>query len=300
MTMLPSAFTNLLDISEVIDDVIFQKYNEYKGVYEQYLNVGSIDKASASSLEVAAFGAAPQIPVGNSLYIDEAIQGSDKQYPVLDYAMGFRLHQNLIDDDKKDVVNRFASTLPRSFNSTVAQLGANLLNNGFTVANGIDGKYLFATDHPLIGGGTYSNYSTASLSTTAIWAAINSMRMTTDDRGLLIDIEPENLIVSPSLEKLASQLMGTTRGEPGTANNDMNSLQGQLKVIVDRRLTDSNAWFITAAKNDHSLRMKWRKKFYTGVHQEPLSFSVVNYGRMRLVVYQDGWRGTYGSIGTVA
>ena len=37
---------------------------------------------------------------------------------------------------------------------------ANILNNGFSDANGGDGKTLFATDHPLVSGGTNNNTQT--------------------------------------------------------------------------------------------------------------------------------------------
>lgn len=298
-TMTSKDFEKLLDITTVIDKVIYQKFPEYKGAHERYMNMGSTTKAAVASLEVAALGSAPENPLGENIYIDEFIQGPSKSYPVLDYGLGFRTHENLVADDQMGIVRRFASALPRSFNSTIAQTATNVLNYGFTVANGIDGKYLFATDHPLIGGGTYSNYSTASLSTTSLWAAINSMRQTPDDRGHLLDIEPAMLIVPPYQEKKARQLFETKRGEPGTANNDSNTLEGFLELVVDKRLTDNNAWFVLARKGEHSINFDYRKTFWTGIHPEPLARSVVNYGLVRFVVYHDGWRGSYGSIGTV-
>jgi phage major head subunit gpT-like protein len=127
---------------------------------------------------------------------------------------------------------------------------AAILNNGFSgaVTYG-DGKSLFATDHPLVNGGTNSNRPTtgADLNETSLEAAVIQIAAWTDERGLLIAAKPRKLIVPPSLMFVATRLLETSL-RVGTTDNDINALKSNGSIpegyAVNHFLTDTNAWFL--------------------------------------------------------
>jgi hypothetical protein len=130
---------------------------------------------------------------------------------------------------------------------------ASLLNNGFTGAGNPtygDGKVLFATDHPLVGGGTNSNRPATGtdLNETSLEAAVIQIAAWTDERGLLIAAKPKKLIVPPSLQFVATRLLETNL-RVGTTDNDINALKNNGSIpdgyTVNHFLTDTNAWFLT-------------------------------------------------------
>jgi phage major head subunit gpT-like protein len=128
---------------------------------------------------------------------------------------------------------------------------ANVLNNGFSASYpGGDGKALFATDHPLVGGGVNSNEPStpADLNETSLENAVIQIAAWTDERGLLIAAKPRKLIVPPSLQFVATRLLETEL-RVGTNDNDINALKNNGSIpegfTINHFLTDNNAWFLT-------------------------------------------------------
>jgi hypothetical protein len=127
---------------------------------------------------------------------------------------------------------------------------AAILNNGFnaSVTYG-DGKSLFATDHPLVSGGTNSNRpaTAADLNETSLENAVIQISLWTDERGLLIAAKPRKLIVPPALQFVATRLLETSL-RVGTADNDINALKNNGSIpegyTINHFLTDTNAWFL--------------------------------------------------------
>ena len=128
--------------------------------------------------------------------------------------------------------------------------GAATLNGGFSGTTYGDGKVLFATDHPLISGGSNSNTpaTAADLNETSLEAAVIQMAAWTDERGLLIAAKPKKLIVPAALQFVATRLLETSL-RVGTADNDINALKNNGSIpggyTVNHYLTDTNAWFLT-------------------------------------------------------
>jgi hypothetical protein len=127
---------------------------------------------------------------------------------------------------------------------------ASILNNGFNSGTTYgDGKELFATDHPLVSGGTNSNEPTvaADLNETSLEAAVIQISQWTDERGLLIAARPRKLIVPPQLMFVATRLLETEM-RTSTADNDINAIKSNGSIpegyAVNHYLTDTNAWFL--------------------------------------------------------
>jgi len=65
----------------------------------------------------------------------------------------------------------------------------------------------------------------------------------TDDRGDILNVMPDLLMVPPELEDDAL-VINKSALDPASANNAINPNQGRLSTKVWYYLTDSNAWFM--------------------------------------------------------
>lgn len=113
-----------------------------------------------------------------------------------------------------------------------------------------DGVELCGT-HTLKDGTSFDNDLTpASLTFDNLWLAVNAFETTIQSHaGLYLVDKPKYLIYHPSKEKEVRALLKTTEGQPGTANNDYNSLRDyNLEPIPCRFLTTSTYWFVLGSK----------------------------------------------------
>lgn len=105
-----------------------------------------------------------------------------------------------------------------------------------------DGLPWFDGAHTISGGSsTYSNINTSLALTEAnLETVLTAMRSTNavDERGDRIVIRPTHLIVPPALIFTANKILRSVQ-LPGSANNDINPLQGALIPVSWRALTDS-------------------------------------------------------------
>jgi len=123
---------------------------------------------------------------------------------------------------------------------------ANLFNNAFSSGTGGDGVVLCSDSHPYApdNATTQSNAGGTALGYDSIIATRKLMRAYTDDRGKLMPINPDTILVPPELEDTASNLW-LAQGKPGVADNDINYVSRiTRRVIVWDYLTDSNNWFM--------------------------------------------------------
>ncbi len=165
--------------------------------------------------------------------------------------MGFSVTEEAIEDNLYDSLSsRYTKALARAMAYTKQVKAASVLNNGFSSSyKGGDGKELFATDHPLVSGGTNSNEpaTAADLNETSLEAAVIQIAGWTDERGLLIAAKPRKLIVPPNLMFVATRLLETEL-RVGTNNNDVNAIKTMGSIPegfrVNHFLTDTNAWFL--------------------------------------------------------
>jgi hypothetical protein len=172
------------------------------------------------------------------------------------YALGFIITREMMDDDQYDVVGqRKAQGLAFSMRQTKEIVVANLYNRAFNASyTGGDGVSMVNASHPNVAGGTWSNQigTAADLSEAALEQACIDIAGFTNDRGLLIGVRPESLIISRYMPFEAKRILQTD-GRVGTANNDLNAIKdmGMIpKVVVNHYLTDADAWFIkTNVKN---------------------------------------------------
>jgi len=232
----------------------YAKYGEqHKEIYE----TESSDRAFEEETKLSGFGAAPVKTEGAAIRYDDAQEAWTARYTHETIAMGFSITAEAIEDNLYDSLSsRYTKALARAMAYTKQVKGAAVLNNGF--AAGVtygDGKSLFATDHPLTGGGVNANRPTAGvdLNETSLEAAIVQIQQWKDERGLLIAAKPMKMIVPPALQFVAERLM-KTQLRVGTSDNDISAIVSMGVVpqgyTVNNFLTDSNAWFLKTDVNN--------------------------------------------------
>ena len=170
--------------------------------------------------------------------------GYDKTTTFTEYAAQIQIQRRLAQDDRNDVIARLPKNLATSANRSREKLGAQVYNLGFTYepTDG-DGTELFASDHPspVSGVATQSNEGTYGLSAGNVEAVRLAMNEFTDDIGELISTDPDSLIIPIALEQTGWEIINS-KGKVDTAENNANFHQGKYKLIVWKRLSDSNNW----------------------------------------------------------
>lgn len=291
---------NLQSMLPAIDEVVQQKYARFPDQYSEVFRMENSSRGIEQTTEVTGFGQFSVVGEADNTRYDDPLPGYSKTYTHAQYSLGFKVSRIAQDDDKFGVVRKLAGELGRSAKETVEVTAANIFNTAFTTT-GPDGKALFATDHPLVGGGTQTNrlsYATDP-DVTSIQLALTDMRQAVDHRGKRQRIPPRKAIFPSSLEFIAAELLGGNE-RADTANRTINAFRRRSGMpsfdswMVWDYLSDPHAWFITADKQDTELRFYWREQFNT-VHDVDFdSRSTKTAGWMRFSVGYNGFYGTYG------
>jgi hypothetical protein len=228
------------------------EYNRYPEEHKQIFETETSERSFEEETKLSGFSAAPVKAEGAAMAYDNAQEAWTARYVHETIAMGFSITEEAIEDNLYDSLSsRYTKALARAMAYTKQVKAANILNQGFTGGPTYgDGKVLFATDHPLVSGGTNSNRPStgADLNETSLEAAVIQIAGWTDERGLLIAAKPRKLIVPPQLQFVATRILETEL-RVGTADNDINALKNNGSIpegyTVNHWLTDPNAWFLT-------------------------------------------------------
>jgi hypothetical protein len=227
------------------------EYKKYGEEHKEIFETETSERSFEEETKLSGFSAAPVKNEGSALAYDNAQEAWTARYVHETIAMGFSLTEEAIEDNLYDSLSsRYTKALARAMAYTKQVKAASILNQGFSGGPTYgDGKTLFATDHPLISGGSNSNRPSvaADLNETSLEAAVIQIAGWTDERGLLIAAKPRKLVVPPSLQFVAERLLKTEL-RVATADNDINAIKSMGSIpegyTVNHYLTDTNAWFL--------------------------------------------------------
>lgn len=225
-------------------------YNDYKQEYDKLFDKFTSDRAWEEFVGKVGLGLAVVKPEGGGITFDSEKQGFTTRVQHVNYALGFIITEEMMDDDQYMVVGeRRAKALARSMRHTKEINGANMYNRAFSSSYTFgDGKEMIASDHPNVSGGTWSNElaTPADISEAALEQAVIDIQGFTDDRGLLIAVQPKTLIIPRQLAFETERILKSV-ARYDTANNDLNALKTMgiiPNVVINHYLTDTDAWFI--------------------------------------------------------
>lgn len=228
------------------------EYARYGEEHKELYEIETSERSFEEETKLAGFGAAPVKNEGQAIQYDNAQEAYTARWNHETIALGFSITEEAIEDNLYDSLSsRYTKALSRAMAYTKQVKAAYPFNAGFTGSGNPtygDGKVFFATDHPLVSGGTNSNRPTtgADLNETSLESAVIAIAAWTDEKGLLIAAKPKKLVIPPALQFVATRLLAGTE-RPATADRDINAMK-QMGTIpdwtVNHYLTDTNAWFL--------------------------------------------------------
>lgn len=273
--------------------------------YEPIFNMVSTDRPFEQYTSYAKFGTMVQTAEAEPVTYDTAVQGFDRTMTPLQYSLGYKISFIAFQDDKLGPLRNLASGLGESDTESRNIVAGDILNNGFSSSfTGADAVSLFNTAHLREDGVTFRNKPTADadFAITSFRAAMIDFRNFRDGRGKRLNLTPESIVVPPDLWfDVGEVLMSIER--PDTANratNVSNKFFGgnTFNIVLSDYLTDTDAWFIFAAKEYHALKFLEREAFNTASETDFDTRTLKHAGWTRYAVdWTNNGVGAYGSSG---
>ena len=233
--------------------VYFNEYGQWPEEFSIVATVKGSKRSFEEAMMVVAFGATQTKPEGTGTAFEDLTDYPPVRATMVSRGLGFRVTREARDDELYDIIESAPSALARSVRQTREAVGISPLNQAFNASFPVmDGKALCATDHPLKGGGTFSNKLSADLTVTALKAALIAADKWIDDRGMNIMVPMRHLFVPSDLQWKAEEIMKSNL-MPYVFDNTTNVLRGKLTPQVLHFLTSMTAWFVASDKKDHGV-----------------------------------------------
>lgn len=228
-------------------------YKLYDTKYDKILDVKvPDDRAYEEDVMMSNLGLAKVKTQGAPVAYDSGNQLFTTRYPHIQYGLGFVITEEMLEDGIALKMGKiFAESMKQSMLRSREIIAANVYVNGFTstaLMDGGDGVALFSASHPTAGD-SFSNVpsSAASLSEAALEQMVIDVMNYKDNRGQLIAVRPDKLIVPLALQFTAHRILNSVL-QNNTADNAINALRdmGMLPggVVVNPYLTSSTNWFV--------------------------------------------------------
>jgi phage major head subunit gpT-like protein len=276
--------------------------NSEKAVWKQLYETVASKLKYEEIISQYQFGLVEEKPEGQAMTLDNMSQGLTIRHTHKSYGKGCKItREALADNQYANLTKRATKYLSNSHFTTQELVHANRLNNGFTVAGdaqeGGDGLTLFNASHTLKNG-VYSNLLTAgSLSRTALQDAITQINLIKDETGIhFSNITEECLVVPQNLKWTAEEILGSAY-QPDNANNAINTMFGQMKLIVWKYLTSTTAWFIKTNAQDGLIHYDRVKPEIEQVNPNDGTYNVQVQSYSRYVCGVANVRGIFGNTG---
>jgi len=283
------------------------EYKDYAPIYSRIFEIVTSDRAYEEDALLSGLSLLQRKDQGAGVRYEGGKQGYSPRYDMITMALGFQITMEMMEDGiALKHAERMAKALKRSSVQTDEILAHQVLNRAFnssyTMVNG-DTKELCSTAHPIRGNGSTTTFANklavdADLSEAALEQATIDIGLLVDDRGLRINLMPQNLIIHTNEQFNAHRIL-KSQLRVATTDNDANALRdnGVVKdIIVTPFLTDVDSWFLTTTAPD-GLKFYDRK---AAVIDNDTDFDTAS-GKFKVMRRLSvGWsdpRGVYGSQG---
>jgi hypothetical protein len=251
-------------------------------------NVTGSSKAQEHDLGMGGMSDWPEYE--GAIEYDDQEQLWKVTYTHTEFAKGFKVERRLVDDDLYNVINRRPRALAISAERTREKDAASVFNNAFdSNFTGGDAVELCGS-HPYSpsNASTQSNAGTSAFSYASIVSTKQAMRAFEDDRGELVSVMPDTILVPPELEDEAVEILDA-EAKPGTADNDANYVSKQgFQLVVWDYLTDANNWFMIDSALA-SLYLNWFNRVPMEFAMDPTSDFTLEARFRGYQRYSYGW-----------
>jgi hypothetical protein len=299
MTHVRGGFSNL--VVPGFRKIVFETYKQRPVEGTELVNMNSSKRAYEEDFPIAGFGTLISKPEGASVTYQDAIQGTAKRYTWTTYALGFRITQEMMEDDLYGIMGgRMSKALGRSARNNMEIVMHAPYNSGFdTAVNGfVSGESLFSTAHTTLRGGTLSNRhaTDADFDLLALQAALESFHSLTDESGIPAVFIPKIVLHSINDYWLVNQTL-KTQNLPGSNQNDINQVAREgLRSHLSHYLTDPDMWAVLCDEHDVNYFDRRAATFTNSddFHTGDALFKLTRRNGSGF----GGWRGVWGSQGT--
>ena len=302
--MLPSNFADLLEpgLRRIFDNVVSRPTPILSTLY----GVVPSSKFQEHYTSLGALGLVPRFD--GTIEYDTFNQGYKTSIINYELVKGIQIERQLIDDEQYGEIRRRAERLGDTFANTREHDAAQTFINAFTDSGtaraggniaGADAVGLCSLVHPRgprDTGNTQANEGTLSLSYANYDTTRQAMMNWTDDRGQLLGITPDMILIPTELEDIARGIFDPRSvWQPGSAQFDTNIFNGSIRVVVWNRLTDANAWFVIDSRQMRQ-HLIWQDRIRPEFKQEGDfdTYRAKYAGYMRYGIGWDDWRWIYG------
>ena len=293
-----------VDKDMALQAIMRGQLKELPRVYTKYFNVRTSDRKFERVVTYVPFSETATKGEGETYTFDTLRQGYTKDFTHTTAGLGFEVTQEAFEDDAENVITQAGTWLAFAARYLEEGRAANPLNNGFGTETTPDGLSLFNTAHILKGGGTAKNRlsTDADLSASSLaQAMIDTQTDQKDEAGhLAAPITSWKLVIPPALEFTADRIVNSVL-LPGSADNDRNPIKSlrTWDVIVNPRLTDTDAWFLIAGnKSQHGLTFYRRIPITVEpMDKDPKTKNRIITTRHRFSIGAWTWIGTFGTQG---
>lgn len=298
MTMTRGGFSNL--IVPGYRKIVFETYKQRPIEGKALVNMNTSKRAYEEDFPLAGFGTLQQKAEGGAFAMQDAIQGTVKRYIWTTYALGFRITQEMMDDDLYGVMgNKMSKALGRSAHNNAEIVMHAPYNNAFSTSftGFVTGESLVSTSHALLRGGTAANRPTtdADFSLLALQAGIENFHNLVDESSIPMVITPKMVVYSVGDHWIVNQVLKSP-SLPGGNQNDINQVQREgLQPHLSHYLTDTDAWFILG--DEHDVNYFERKTLVFSNTDDFDTGDAKFKGVRRNGSGYGDWRGIYGSQG---
>lgn len=281
---------------KIFDDA----FAEEPMLLEKLFHVNTSVKDTEKDSGVTGFALPQETSEGAPINYDDPVQMYDVTYSHRKYSQGFKVTRETIEDDLYRIISKLPDKLGRAMRRGAENQAANVFIRAFTAAysDGGDSEELASTVHPRSdAGASQSNASATGITFTEdnLETGRQALIGQLDDRGLIIDVMPDMLIIPIELEKDAHIIVDTPM-RSGTADNDMNFNQSKFEIVMWKYLTSATAWFLMD-KSQHQLNWFWRRRPEFANDELFDTEYAVYKSTMRFSNGWSDWRGFWGSQG---
>ena len=204
---------------------------------------------------IAGLRGMQEIGDGQAIPLDDPEEGQQKTYTQARFGLGFRITAGMKKFNKWNLMQKFTKNLSKVMKESKDIEIAKMFNNATSATapgkTGYDGLAIASNSHTTLGddGYTYDNYLDAALGYATLQSAIIYFDDLIDDRGFETPGKPSLLVVDPNLRFTAEELLRSDL-KPGSGDNDINVLKGDLRSFVYHRSSSSTAWAVLDKGND--------------------------------------------------
>lgn len=254
MTMFRGGFSRFL--APGFRKVVFQSfaYKERPLEGKSLVNMNTSKRAWEEDIEIGGFGTLQPKVEGGPIVYQDIPTGAPKRYTWTTFALGFRITQEMMEDDLYSIFgNKMSKALGKSARNNMEVVMHAPFNSAFdTAVNGFKaGESLIGT-HVGLRGNTWSNApaTPTDLTLPALQAALEHFGTLKDDSNISIVLKPKTLVHSMGDYWIANQIL-KSQFLPGGNQNDINQLAREgITPHLSHYLIDPDAWFVTADEYD--------------------------------------------------